>query len=231
MGGRNLLWYLAALALLVGLGSSRLSAAEKPACGSSMAIGSSSSATRWPSGCNTSATLKPCSTAVAVWENNVYAPSPEPPYNAVEEYTTSGTLTNSALISNPPSYDIAVYGNDLFMPNGNSIAEYNATTGALINASFITGLSDVTGLIVVATPEPATWIPARDGRERGCSACRRKKLGRVSLTGAAPWLIGKQAAAPRIHWPAHRNPDCPRNADRPPGVPVPIPLQLAFVWV
>ena len=47
---------------------------------------------------------------------------------------------------------VALFGNDLFVANGgsaNTVGEYNATTGAVINASFVTGLSAPVGLAVL----------------------------------------------------------------------------------
>jgi hypothetical protein len=48
-----------------------------------------------------------------------------------------------------------VSGNNLFVANetGNTVGEYNATTGAAINASFITGLSGSRGLAFAPVPE------------------------------------------------------------------------------
>lgn len=53
------------------------------------------------------------------------------------------------------------YGNTLFVSNlGGTVATYNATTGELINASFITGLNGPFSMAVLpasAVPEPATY--------------------------------------------------------------------------
>ena len=38
-----------------------------------------------------------------------------------------------------------------------SVGEYNATTGAAINANFITGLNEPEGLAVAPVPEPSAW--------------------------------------------------------------------------
>ncbi len=74
----------------------------------------------------------------------------------VTEYTASGTPVGGFGISglNDP-IGIAVSGGDLFVTNLTSnspltgeVEEYNATTGALINASFVTGLSDPLGIAV-----------------------------------------------------------------------------------
>ena len=53
-------------------------------------------------------------------------------------------------------------GSDLFVTlfGNNTVGEYNATTGAAINASFITGLNQPFALAVSASsvPEPSTWL-------------------------------------------------------------------------
>jgi hypothetical protein len=84
----------------------------------------------------------------------------------VGEYNaTTGAAINASLIpydnsgsqfdpfTGLPSYPVglAVSGNDLFVANwgqtnGTTVSEYNATTGAGINASFITGLHGPSGL-------------------------------------------------------------------------------------
>jgi hypothetical protein len=63
-------------------------------------------------------------------------------------------------LNNPSS--IAISGNDLFVGNNgtDTVGEYNATTGAVINASFITsGLNQPLGIVVLpqGVPEPSTW--------------------------------------------------------------------------
>jgi DNA-binding beta-propeller fold protein YncE len=64
-------------------------------------------------------------------------------------------------LSNP--LDLAVFDGHLYVVNNgtNSIGEYNAATGATINAALITGLSDPQGIAVV--PEPATLALAAFG--------------------------------------------------------------------
>ena len=59
------------------------------------------------------------------------------------------TITGS-LPAGFESFGLAVLGNDLFVANfsGSTVSEYNATTGALIKANFITGLSFVQSLTV-----------------------------------------------------------------------------------
>jgi len=61
-------------------------------------------------------------------------------------------MVNAALVSglNHP-YGIAISGNDLFVTNfsGNTVGEYDATTGATINASLISGLSGPAGIALL----------------------------------------------------------------------------------
>jgi hypothetical protein len=70
--------------------------------------------------------------------------------NSIDEYTTSGTLVQSSLITglNGPSY-IVVSGTNLFVANTGSgtIAEYT-TSGAAVNASLVSGLNSPVGLAV-----------------------------------------------------------------------------------
>jgi hypothetical protein len=49
--------------------------------------------------------------------------------------------------------------NDLFVSNyaSGTVGEYNATTGAVMNASFLTGLDYPQGLAVASVPEPSPW--------------------------------------------------------------------------
>ena len=54
---------------------------------------------------------------------------------------------------------LALSGNDLFVGNqsATTVGENDASTGAAINASFITGLTNPSGLAVASVPEPSTW--------------------------------------------------------------------------
>ncbi|HEY1601311.1 MAG TPA: hypothetical protein VGG64_17040 [Pirellulales bacterium] len=75
--------------------------------------------------------------------------------NKISEYTTSGATVKASLVTglNNPSV-VAVSGNDLFVanagtfgsstefvPGSGSIGEYNATTGAVIHKTLVTGLT------------------------------------------------------------------------------------------
>jgi streptogramin lyase len=70
-------------------------------------------------------------------------------YNTVSEYSLSGALMNSSLISGlDEPIGLAVVGNDLFVVNNfsGSIAEYT-TSGTLVNAHFATGLNSPSELV------------------------------------------------------------------------------------
>jgi hypothetical protein len=68
----------------------------------------------------------------------------------IGKYTTSGATVNAALISGlPPSFDIAVSGDKLFVVEGNTIAEYT-TSGATVNPALVSGLGDGAGGIAVS---------------------------------------------------------------------------------
>jgi hypothetical protein len=80
--------------------------------------------------------------------------------STIAEYTTAGAIVSLPFItiSSPGEgapYGIALSGNDLFVVNegnfeqgGGSIGEYNASTGAVINANFITGLNQPEGITI-----------------------------------------------------------------------------------
>jgi len=100
----------------------------------------------------------------------------------IGEYTTGGATVNASLVSGLGAFGpdgIAASGNDLFVvvdnPDSSSarIGEYNATTGATINAAFITGLNGSAGIALV-TPEPSTSIMLAIGAA-ALLACRIRK--------------------------------------------------------
>src|SRR5437899_1672158 len=68
--------------------------------------------------------------------------------NTIGEYTTSGATVNSAFISTNGPYGIAFSGGNVFVTNffNGTVGEYNATTGATINSTFISGLSQPRGI-------------------------------------------------------------------------------------
>ena len=78
---------------------------------------------------------------------NVYNPASD----AIDEYTTSGVAVSIPLLSGPafPGPDgIAVSGSNLFVANyGGTIGEYT-TSGGIVNASLVSGLSEPEGLVL-----------------------------------------------------------------------------------
>ncbi len=77
----------------------------------------------------------------------------------VIKFASDGTLLNSNLISFTGAYGLAIDSNDnLFVGayNGSTIAKYH-TDGSVINANFITGVNNVTGIAIqTSVPEPST---------------------------------------------------------------------------
>jgi uncharacterized membrane protein len=61
----------------------------------------------------------------------------------------------AALWAMPRSARAQLYVSQLL--GNSSVGEYDATTGAAINANFITGLNEPVGLAVASVPEPSTW--------------------------------------------------------------------------
>jgi hypothetical protein len=97
---------------------------------------------------------------LAVSGNNLWVSSVNS--GTVAEYdATTGLLNPNFIIIPGLSFpaNLAVSGNNLFVSSMDSgtVGEYNATTGAAINANFITGLSDPTGLAAPPIPEPSAW--------------------------------------------------------------------------
>ena len=71
---------------------------------------------------------------------------------------------------------VEVLDNNLFVANynGSTVREYDASTGALINANFITGLSLPQGLAISDVPEPSTWTLLLVGTGAQHLALRRR---------------------------------------------------------
>jgi hypothetical protein len=75
----------------------------------------------------------------------------------IGEYTTSGAVVNPSLVPTRGAttygepYGLAISGNDLFVSKPyycNTVGKYDATTGATVNAAFLTGLNIPYGLAV-----------------------------------------------------------------------------------
>jgi len=69
-------------------------------------------------------------------------------------YTTGGATINASLIPGLGSFGMALLGGNLLITNGNTIGEYNATTGAVVNASLVSGLNNPAGIAVVPPNTP-----------------------------------------------------------------------------
>src|SRR5262249_21190076 len=94
----------------------------------------------------------------------------------------TGAVINPTFIPGP------VYGmtlddnNHLFVDNGSAIGEYDATTGAAINANLITGLSNANAIAFVSVvPEPATLVLAALGLLGLVFIARRRKVAIATL--------------------------------------------------
>jgi PEP-CTERM motif len=76
-----------------------------------------------------------------------------------------------------PLLSRAVSGNDLFVTSfPGTVGEYDANTGNVINANFITGLGDsIVGLDVASVPEPSTWAMIAVGGAALLGIMLRKK--------------------------------------------------------
>jgi hypothetical protein len=115
---------------------------------------------------------------------------------SIGEYNaTTGAAINASLVPNlyQPVATVVV-GNDIYVtsnpdvvgqpgyPNNTGVVgEYDATSGATINASLITGFQDPQG-IVYMTPEPATWIMLAIGAS-ALLACGLRKRWPQSRVG------------------------------------------------
>jgi hypothetical protein len=83
----------------------------------------------------------------------------------VSKFGPTGTLIAQDFISFTNAYGIAIDENDdIFVgaQNGSVVGKYSST-GSAINASFITGVANITGIVVAPVPEPATYALAALG--------------------------------------------------------------------
>jgi hypothetical protein len=105
--------------------------------------------------------------------------------NRLGEYTTSGTTVNASLIVGSGlngASRIAISGSDIFVANyaggkagSGTISEYT-TSGATVNPALVTGLDAPAGL-VVAVPEPSTWMLLLGG----LAACQTYKTRKRAI--------------------------------------------------
>jgi DNA-binding beta-propeller fold protein YncE len=106
-------------------------------------------------------------TGVAVFGSHLYVENsgesiitgPNPGTGSIGEYTLDGGVINTALISglDEPT-DLAALNGRLFILDAytNSVGEYDATTGNMINSALVTGLLNSVGIAVV--PEPSSIV-------------------------------------------------------------------------
>jgi hypothetical protein len=107
---------------------------------------------------------------LAISGNTLYVSQDYSGSSWVGTYTTSGAVLNAKFITTTPvgAFGLAISGNHLFVSSGQDlgtgVAEYDATTGALVNANFITGIQYPVGLAVlgntVANAGPSQTITA-----------------------------------------------------------------------
>ena len=80
-------------------------------------------------------------------------------------------------IDAPGSFGDATYKGILFVANSNRIGKYNATTGEVINASFITGLDSAFGLALLGDALfVADFLGGRVGVYDTTNGARSRKL-------------------------------------------------------
>jgi len=93
---------------------------------------------------------------LAVSENNLFAINAT---GSIFKYNIlTGTKINTFFTGLNGPQDIDVLGNTLYVSKGNKISQYDATTGVLINDSFITASPPQTLLSGIAVvPEPSTY--------------------------------------------------------------------------
>jgi hypothetical protein len=100
--------------------------------------------------------------------------------NTIGEYDlTTGATLNATLVTSPSAiYAMAVDDNDhLFVVNqAGAVAEYDSISGALLNPSFISGLSTPHDIVfVAAVPEPSSLLLLAAAAGTAAGVCRRRR--------------------------------------------------------
>jgi hypothetical protein len=136
-------------------------------------------------------TTVPVPTGIAVSGNTVYlvnSPGGSIPWRIRRHHGGRDQRQLHHGLPTPGTAGLALSGNNLFVANegdrtvnaGNgTVGEYDATTGAVINANFITGLTDPVDLVAAPVPEPSTWSMITVGGVALLGMMLRKKRGIV----------------------------------------------------
>lgn len=98
----------------------------------------------------------------------------------VSKFGSNGSLIAQDFITFTNAYGIAIDENDdIFVgaQNGSVIGKY-ASTGAVINSSFITGVSNVTSIVIEPVPEPAGVALLASAATLGSWALQRRRRSR-----------------------------------------------------
>jgi len=99
----------------------------------------------------------------------------------VSKFGSNGSLIAQDFITFTNAYGIAIDENDdIFVgaQNGSVVGKYSSS-GAAINASFITGVSNITSIVIEPVPEPAGIVLAAAAGGLGALAVRRNTRARV----------------------------------------------------
>ena len=133
---------------------------------------------------------------------------------AIGKYITAGVPINTSLITgaNGPGI-MAVAGNDLFVSNYNTgIGEYTLS-GGVINSSLIGPMYGANGIVVVAAPEPATWITLAIGAARPCLGLA--PAGEVEPSGSLAKSSDEDGLSPSGSTRLGGNASCVSNGQEP----------------
>jgi len=98
----------------------------------------------------------------------------------IGKYTTSGSVVNASLVSGLDApHGVAVSGSDLYfvstVSSTHTVGEYDAGTGAAIDATLISGLTDQNGgLAISPIPEAGTYAAILGFAALGYAMIRRR---------------------------------------------------------